>query len=184
MFEVRIHGRGGQGAVTAADILAIAVIREGKYAQSMPAFGAERRGAPVLAFCRISEKFIRIRSEIYKPDIVIVLDPTLLDTVDVKAGLDDNGVLVLNTKLSPQDARRKLGFNGKAACVDATKIALETLGVPITNTTMLGAFAKAVNVVKLESLKEALEKRLGKTTGEKNFLALKEAYERVKVGGV
>jgi len=135
MYEVRFHGRGGQGAVTAANILAIAAVKQGFYAQSFPYFGVERRGAPVQAFTRIDDKKIDIRMNVYNPDAVVVLDPSLMDVIDVTEGLKEGGIIVINTSKNPEDF--KLG-DFKIATVDATKIALEhklgSMAAPIVNT--------------------------------------------------
>ena len=147
MIEIRFHGRGGQGAVTSAEMLALAAIGEGKYAQAFPSFGPERRGAPVVAFCRIDDKPIRIRANIYEPDLVVVLDASLLKIVNVASGLKPNGILVTNTKEAPEKVKEDLKLKNRLAAVDATKIALEILGLPITNTTMLGSLIKAWEVV-------------------------------------
>ena len=179
LIAVRIHGRGGQGAVTSAELLAQAAISEGKYAQAFPSFGPERRGAPVQAFVRISEGLIRIRAEVTEPDIVIVLDPGLLTIVKVTGGLKKDGILVVNTK-SPESVPAAIRQNYRLATLDANHIAREVLGVPIVNTTMLGALLKAVPVVSLESLKEPLQKRFGKLA-EKNLSALKRAYDETQL---
>src|SRR3972149_7143976 len=135
MIEIRFHGRGGQGAVTSAELLALAAIGEGKYAQAFPSFGPERRGAPVVAFCRIGDERIRIRANIYEPDLVVVLDASLLKVVKVAAGLKPEGILVTNTKLAPEAMNKMksdMGIKNRVAAVDATKIAMEVLGLPIT----------------------------------------------------
>jgi len=176
MIEVRFHGRGGQGAVTAARLLAEAAFLEGKYCQAFPSFGAERRGAPVLAFTRIDNKPIRIRSLVYEPNHVVVLDPTLLEAVNVAAGLKRGGIIVVNAKETPEELKA-----GKVATVDATAIALELLGTPITNTAMLGAFAKATKLVSLESVVKAIEGYFGGKLAEKNVAAVKAAYERTSI---
>jgi len=176
MMEVRFHGRGGQGAVTAARLLAEAAFLEGKYCQAFPSFGAERRGAPVLAFTRIDNKPIRIRSLVYEPNHVVVLDPTLLEAVNVAAGLKRGGIIVVNAKETPEELKA-----GKVAAVDATAIALELLGTPITNTAMLGAFAKATKLVSLESVVKAIEGYFGGKLAEKNVAAVKAAYERTSI---
>ncbi|MFC2070034.1 2-oxoacid:acceptor oxidoreductase family protein [Chloroflexota bacterium] len=181
LVEIRWHGRGGQGAVTSAELLARAAISEGKNAQAFPSFGPERRGAPVLAFDRISKKDpIRVRAEITEPDIVIVLDPGLVNIINVTAGLKDGGVIVVNTKKSLEDMAA--GFDGKwrVATVDATKIARELLKVNIVNTTMLGALLKATGVVKIESLIEPLKTRFG-GLAERNANAMKKAFEETRV---
>ena len=181
LIEVRWHGRGGQGAVTSAELLAQAAISEGKYAQAFPSFGPERRGAPVQAFVRISSREpIKIRVEITQPDVVVVLDPGLLSIVNVTSGLKVNGVVVINTKKSTEQIRQEFGISSSLATVDAAKIARELLGVPITNTTMVGAVLKATEVVKLESLYEPLKHRFGRLA-ERNIGAMKRAYEETLV---
>jgi pyruvate ferredoxin oxidoreductase gamma subunit len=181
LIEIRWHGRGGQGAVTSAELLAKAAIIEEKYAQAFPAFGPERRGAPVVAFDRIdSQKPIRVRAEIREPDVVIVLDPTLLSVVKVTSGLKPKGILVINTSKNFATIEKDFGTDWKLALVDANKIAREVLGVPIVNTTMLGALLKAVAVVKMESLVEPIKERFDRLA-EKNFNAVKKAYEETMV---
>ncbi len=182
MIEIRFHGRGGQGAVTAANILASAAFREGKYVQAFPFFGVERRGAPVTAFTRIDDKPIRIKTQIYEPDIVVVLDPSLLDTVDVTAGLKEGGTVIINTEKSKEEILEKLKKKpSKLALVDATGIALEVLGLPITNTAILGAVAKATGLVKLESVQEAIKDTFSGALGEKNAKAAEEAFNKTVV---
>ena len=181
LTEIRWHGRGGQGAVTSAELLAQAAIDEDKYAQAFPAFGAERRGAPVIAFDRISsDEPIRIRSEVAEPDVVVVLDSSLLRVVDVASGLKARGMVVVNTKKQPEQIKKEFGFNGSIATVDATKIARELLGVNIVNTSMIGALLRATGVVKLESLFEPLRQRFGRLA-ERNIDAMKRAYEETSV---
>ncbi len=182
MKEVRIHGRGGQGGVTSAELVATAAIAEGKYAQAFPSFGPERRGAPVAAFIRVSDSQIRTREKVYHPDIVMVLDPSLPALVNVAEGLKDDGIVVLNTELSEDEIRDKFGIKSKLAMVDATKIATEELGLPITNTTMLGALLKATGIVNKDALFEALEKRFGRLA-EKNKAALDRAYNETVIAG-
>jgi pyruvate ferredoxin oxidoreductase gamma subunit len=179
--EIRWHGRGGQGAVTSAELVAQAAINEGKYAQAFPAFGAERRGAPVVAFVRISSNEpIRVRTEIAEPDVVVVLDPGLLRIVDVTSGLKANGMLVVNTKKPPEQIRQEFNINWSLATVDATNIAQELLGVPIVNTSMVGALLKATGVVKLRSLFEPLRQRFGRLA-ERNIEAMKRAHQETLV---
>lgn len=180
MIEIRWHGRGGQGAVTSVEMLALAAIEEGKFAQGFPSFGPERRGAPLAAFSRVDSKQIRIRSNIYHPDVVAVLDPSLMKYVNVIEGLKPDGILVVNTPLTAQEISGMLQFKGTVAVVDASKIAREELGVPITNTTMLGAVVKATKVIKLNSLKNPIENRFGRIA-QKNMNALKRAYDEVKI---
>ena len=183
LVEIIWHGRGGQGAVTSAELLAQAAINEGKYAQAFPAFGPERRGAPVVAFVRIdNDKPIRVRAEIEEPDIVVVLAAELLRVVDVGSGLKASGILVLNTPKAAEEIIKEFSFKWTLATVDATRIAREILGVPIVNTTMIGALLKAAGVIKLESLLEPLKHRFGRLA-EKNINAMQRAYEGTTVRG-
>lgn len=175
--EIRIHGRGGQGSVTAAEIIAVAGFEDKKYSQAFPAFGVERRGAPVMAFVRIADQPIRVRSQIYNPDYVLVQDVTLLDVVDVAAGLKPDGKIIINTD-RPKE-KLKLKTEAQVVTIDATKIAMEILGRPIVNTIMLGAFCGATGQVSLESMNAAVSERFKGELGRKNLAAIKEAYERV-----
>ena len=180
MIEVRFHGRGGQGAVTSAELLALAAIIEEKYAQAFPSFGPERRGAPVLAFVRTDDKPIRIRADIKEPDVVVVLDPGLLDIVNVTDGLKENGFLIVNIRKPPGELKAKYGNRYRVATVDATAIARETIGVPIVNTTMLGAILKVTSIVDISSLEEPLQERFG-DRGSRNFKACQTAFEKTQV---
>lgn len=176
MYEIRIHGRGGQGAVTAAQILAIASFYKGKQSQAFPRFGTERRGAPVEAFARIDDKKILIRSAVYNPDIVIVLDPSLLSSVNVTDGLKKNGFIIINSS-------KKTKTNGfKTYYVDATAIALKIFGKDIVNTAMLGALAAVSDIVDLDSINKAIVDRFEgkKELIEKNKQAVKEVYNNLK----
>lgn len=168
----------------AAQTLAEAAVIEGNYAVAFPFFGAERRGAPVLAFTRIDNKKIYSKTQVYAPDCVVVLDDSLLDTIDVVAGLKKEGSVVINSREKPEDI--DLGREIRTAAIDATSVALEILKAPITNTAILGALAKATGIVKLESLEEAIMGRfgekLGAKTGERNALAARTAYERTVSG--
>ncbi|MEW5724718.1 MAG: 2-oxoacid:acceptor oxidoreductase family protein [Thermodesulfobacteriota bacterium] len=180
MIEVRFHGRGGQGAVTSAELVALTAIEEGKYAQAFPSFGPERRGAPVMAFLRVDDKPIRLREKVYEPDVVVVLDPTVMNIMQVDAGLRPKGVLVLNTAHKPDQVRQEYGFKHKLALVDASGIALETLGLPITNTVMLGALVKATGLIQPESIKGPLARRFGRIA-EKNQKAFDRAFAETLV---
>ena len=181
MVEIRWHGRGGQGAVTSAELVARAAINEGNYAQAFPSFGPERRGAPVQAFVRVSiGEPIRVRAEITEPDVVVVLDPGLLPIVKVTAGLKAGGLVIVNTRKQAEQIRQEFGINWTLATVNATKIAREILGVPITNTTMVGALIKATEVVRLDSLLEPLQRRFGRLA-ERNADAMKRAYEETVI---
>jgi 2-oxoacid:acceptor oxidoreductase gamma subunit (pyruvate/2-ketoisovalerate family) len=183
MIEIRFHGRGGQGAVVASNLLAMAAFREGKDVQAFPYFGVERRGAPVTAFTKIDDRPVRIKSQIYEPDHVIVMDASLLKAVDVTQGLKDGGVVLINTSKKPGDIQ---GIAGKIATVDATAIAVKHgLGSkesPIVNTAILGAFAKATGIVSLDSLVESIMDSAPAKKSE-NAQAAKEAYETALIGG-
>jgi len=183
MIEVRFHGRGGQGAVTSAEIIALAAIEEGKFAQGFPSFGPERRGAPVMSFARVDDKPIRLRSKIYQPDVAVVLDPSLLKILDPSQGLKPGGLLIINTNKSVEQIRSEFGYKARVAVVDADLIAHEELGLPITNTTMLGALLKAVQVIEPESLVEPIQERFGRLA-ERNINALKKAYELTALKGL
>ncbi|MCK9152148.1 pyruvate synthase subunit PorC [Methanobacterium alcaliphilum] len=175
MIEIRFHGRGGQGAVTAAEILAKAAFEDGKYVQAFPFFGVERRGAPVMAFTRIDDKPIRRRYQVYNPDYVVVLDDGLLDVVDVFSGLKNDGVVILNTNKEVPSHE-----GSETHVIDATGIALEKLGLPIVNTVMLGAFAGATNQVTLDSLIKIIKETFPGKIGSKNADAAEAAYKHVK----
>jgi pyruvate ferredoxin oxidoreductase gamma subunit len=174
MKEIRIHGRGGQGSVTAAELLAQAAFKDGKYSQAFPAFGVERRGAPVQAFTRIADKKILTRAQIYYPDIIIVQDSTLLEVVDVFSGLKEDGMAIINSSKAPEEL--DIDHPAKVITLDATKVALKHLGRNITNTTMLGAFAGASGLVGIESLVEMIRERFSGNLGDTNEAAIREAY--------
>ncbi len=180
MIEVRFHGRGGQGAVTSAELVALAAISEEKYAQSFPSFGPERRGAPVQSYTRVSDEPIRLRSGIIEPDVVVVLDPALIVVGGALSGLKESGVIVINTRKSLADIKKEFSIHHRTAVVDATRIARQILGLPITNTTMIGALVKATGVVKMESLVEPLHHRFGRIA-EKNINVCKKAFEETLV---
>jgi len=180
MIEVRIHGRGGQGAVTSAEIVALAAISEGKYAQAFPSFGPERRGAPVQAFIRVSNDPIKLRCDIRQPDVVVVLDPALITVAQATAGLKPHGIIVVNTSKSIDQTKTEHHLTHRTAVVDATKIAREILGLPITNTTMIGALIKATRLVGIDSVNEPLRHRFGRIA-EKNIQVCQRAFEETVV---
>jgi pyruvate ferredoxin oxidoreductase gamma subunit len=180
VIEVRFHGRGGQGAVTSAELVALAAISEGKYAQSFPSFGPERRGAPVQSFTRVSDEPIRLRSGIQEPDVVVVLDPSLIEVGGSLTGLKPDGIIVINTRKSLAAVKKEFSIKNRTAVLDATKIAQEILGLPITNTTMIGALVKASGLVNMESLLEPLRHRFGKIA-ERNITVCKKAFEETVV---
>jgi len=182
MIEIRFHGRGGQGAVIASKILASALFKEGQYAQSFPAFGAERRGAPVMAFTRFDKKIITRRSQVYQPDHVVVLDEPILEVVDVTSGLKKGGWVIIN---SPKPSSSFPNFSDfRVATVDANRIAQENgLGsttAPVVNTVILGAFAKITGLVDLKSILEGIQENVPAKT-EANVAAAQAAYEQASV---
>ncbi|NTW92572.1 MAG: pyruvate ferredoxin oxidoreductase subunit gamma [Methanoregulaceae archaeon] len=177
MRELRIHGRGGQGSVTAAELIAVAAFEGGMYAQAFPAFGVERRGAPVQAFVRFDNQKIRLRSQIYEPDYIIVQDSTLIRDVNVFLGLKAGGIAIINTEKA---LMYPFPEGVKVITIDATSIALRQLGVPITNTTLMGAFAAASGEIKLAALEDAVRRRFKGDLAEKNIAAAEEAYQVVK----
>jgi len=184
MYEIRFHGRGGQGVVTAATLLAEAAVLDGLWSQAIPFFGAERRGAPVVAFTRISDKPIRIHSQVYSPDMVVILDEKLLQLETVLKGLKSNGVIIVNSSKELE----KLGkLNWRVFLVDATSIALRlgliVAGWPIVNTAMLGAIAKTLGIISIDSIEKCIKMKWSGKIGEKNALAARLAYENVKEGG-
>lgn len=175
MKEVRFHGRGGQGAVTSAELVAQAAINGNMYAQAFPSFGPERRGAPVQAFLRVSDKPIKLRAKVYNPDYVVILDSTLVGVVNPAEGLKPGGIIIINSNKS-EDELKSMFPGCKIAYVDASRIAKEELGVPITNTTMLGALIKASGIIDIDLLEEPVRERFG-AIAQKNINAYKRAYE-------
>ncbi len=171
MLEIRIHGRGGQGAVTAASLLAMGAGYDDKYSQGFPAFGVERRGAPIKAFTRISDKPITIRSQVYNPDYVMIMDPTLCDLPEITEGIKPGTVIIINSK--PGQAR----FKNKTYYYDATTLALKVLGRNIVNTAILGVFAKVTKIVTLEGILKAIEREFPEKLAEKNKELITNAYK-------
>ena len=187
LLEVRWHGRGGQGAKTASQFLAEAALELGKAIQAFPEYGPERAGAPIRTYTRISNHQIRVHSPVTSPDAVVVIDPTLLESVDATEGLGDKGILVVNTSESAGAIRKKTNFKkGKVVVCDATKISLETLGIPMPNTPMLGALLKASPIVPIEALEKNVRKKFLKKIGEKkteaNIKAINRAFREAKIG--
>jgi pyruvate ferredoxin oxidoreductase gamma subunit len=183
MFEARIHGRGGQGVVTAAEMLSVAAFLEGKHAQAFPSFGSERTGAPVVAFCRIADKEIRLREPIQNPDALIVQDPTLFRALDVTEGLKANGRLIVNTARTLSEIHLDAVVArlpaGHVTTVSATELAMKFVGRPAPNTALLGAFAAEVGVVSLDSVLEAIRRAFPGKVGEANVEAAKAAHALV-----
>ena len=177
MIEIRIHGRGGQGVVTAAELIAIAAFKSGKQAQAFPSFGVERTGAPVESFARIDERPIIIRQQILEPDILIIQDATLLDTVDVTKGCGKKTLVIINSAKTKTELKINLPENN-IHIIDATKIALKIIGKNIVNTVILSAFAKATGLITLMSLKKAIEEKFAGQPNliAKNIKAIEQAY--------
>ncbi|MDR1546810.1 MAG: 2-oxoacid:acceptor oxidoreductase family protein [Deltaproteobacteria bacterium] len=183
MIEIRFHGRGGQGAVTSAELMAQTAIGMGKFAQAFPSFGPERRGAPVTAFLRISETPIKLREKVYEPDVVVVLDATVMNVTKVDQGLKADGVLLVNSHHGVEALRRQYAFTQKMSVIDALGIALEVLKVPITNTVMLGAFAKVMGQATPDDVVEPFNHRFGPSLAPKNLEAFRRAYEAANLEG-
>ena len=185
VVEVRWHGRGGQGAKTAALLLAESALEEGKYIQGFPEYGPERMGAPMRSFTRISEAPITLHSNVRNPDAVVVLDSSLLDTIDVVDGLPEEGVLLINTSQPPQEIRQKLNLKKrKVFTVDASSISLDILGRNLPNTPMLGALIKATDLLGIDTIisaiKHKFEKKFSSRILEGNIQAIRRAYEEAK----
>jgi len=185
MIEIRWHGRGGQGAKTGALFLAEAAIGEGKYSQGFPEYGPERMGAPMKGFTRIDDKPIKVHCEVANPQVVIVLDTTLLEVVDVCEGLKEDGVLLVNTTRDPSWIRQKLNISGrKVYTVDASGISIKEIGKAIPNTPMIGAFIRATGLLRPETIYEDIKRKFGKKFDQRitegNIRAIKRAYEEVK----
>ena len=179
MIEIRFHGRGGQGTVVASKILADAIAKEGNYVQAYPEFGVERRGAPVYAFIRIDNKPIYDKSRIYRPDHIVVVDPTLIEAIDVTEGLKEDGWIIVNSDKKPEELNFPKKY--KVAIINATEIAVKhklgTLAAPIVNTAIVGAVVKILRLAKIESVLEAVREGVP-TKPEDNVAAAKEAYEK------
>ncbi|MBI1206198.1 MAG: 2-oxoacid:acceptor oxidoreductase [Azospirillum sp.] len=184
MFQVRIHGRGGQGVVTGAEMLSVAAFLEGKHAQAFPSFGSERMGAPVVSYCRIDDREIRLREPILVPDALIIQDPTLLNSVDVFQGLPDSGYILINSARGFAE----LGLGeyitrfqaSRVCCIGATDMALRHVGRPVPNAALLGGFAAITGLIKLESVNEAILETFPGKVGAGNVAAAAAAFDAVK----
>lgn len=178
MKEIRVHGRGGQGAVTTSQIIAISAFYDGKYSQAFPSFGVERRGAPVQSFSRISDREINIRQHVYNPDYVIVLDASLLETINVANGTSEKSFILINTD------KNEININTKAniKCLDVTQVALDIIGKPFVNMASLGAFSALTREISMDSLEKAIKENFkGKEKIAKlNTKAAQEIYKKVK----
>jgi len=185
MTEIRWHGRGGQGAKTAAELVAKVALEEGKCSQGFPEYGPERMGAPIRGFTRISDGAIRLHCPIEFPDVVVVLDDSLLGMPAITEAVSGDTLFVINSAAGPADVRKKLGTDkGKVMCVDAMKISIDEIGRPIPNTPMIGALIKATECITLDTMKKDIEKKFLKKFGERvvqgNVRAIQRAYEEVK----
>lgn len=184
ILEIRIHGRGGQGAKTASQFIAESALGEGKYIQAFPEYGPERAGAPMKAYDRISDKKITTYAPVVNPDVVMVIDPTLIGPVDVTEGLTKDGILIVNTPKSADEIKKETGFKGKICTVDATKISIDTVGRNLPNTPMLGALVKVTKIIPIDSIKKCIEDKFLKKLGEEKTNAtirgVELAYEAVK----
>jgi len=186
MFQIRIHGRGGQGVVTAAEILAVAAFMEGKYAQAFPSFGSERMGAPVVSFCRVDDKFIRLREPVMEPDALVIQDPTLLHQVDLFAGIRPSGYVLINSSRSPAE----LGIDellsrfptGHLRTVPASEIALEKTGRSLPNAALIGGLAALTGLLGSAVVSEAIRKKFSGKVGEANALAAEATFQAVASG--
>ena len=187
LFEVRMHGRAGQGAKSGSQMLAEAAFKQGKWIQAFPEYGSERRGAPTVSYTRISDKALRTHEPITNPDAVMVFDMGLIRAVPVTAGLNEEaGILIVNTTKSVEEIRQIIGFKGKIYVIDATGISLDLLKIDAPNVPMLGALVKATNIVPLEAVEEIIKEtfleKIGLEKVEKNIQGLHRGYEEVKNG--
>jgi len=183
IYEVRMHARAGQGAKSGSQLLADAAFKEGKWIQSFPEYGSERRGAPTVSYTRISDKVLRTHEPILKPDAVLVFDVGISKTVPVTSGLSETGILIVNTKKTPKEIKAYTNYNGLIYTIDATSIALSTIGIDAPNVPMLGALIKVSEIVKIESLvdiiKEHFLSKIGEDKVNKNILGLRKAFDGV-----
>ncbi|HMK60511.1 MAG TPA: 2-oxoacid:acceptor oxidoreductase family protein [Dissulfurispiraceae bacterium] len=187
-IEIRWHGRGGQGTVTAAKVFADACLSGGRYVQAFPEYGPERAGAPLRAFTRISDRELRLHCPVTKPDIVVIVDATLIDNVNIQEGTDEDAVYIVNSSKSAKEVRSKLNAKPgqKVYTVDATKIAVETIGRPLPNATLVGALSKVSGLISLDAALKDVEKSFGKKFSRKiiegNLDATRRGYEEVVEG--
>ncbi|MCL4536940.1 MAG: 2-oxoacid:acceptor oxidoreductase family protein [Nitrospirae bacterium] len=187
-LEIRWHGRGGQGTVTAAKVFADACLSGGRYVQAFPEYGPERSGAPLRAYNRVSSKELRMHCPVLKPNIVVVVDATLLDGIDVTEGAPDDAVFIINSSRDPKELREKLKAKPtqRVFTVDATKIAIDCFGRPMPNSPMVGVLAKVSGIVSLDMILEDVKKSFGKKFSQKiidgNLEAVKRGYEEVREG--
>lgn len=184
MFQIRIHGRGGQGVVTGAEMLSIAAFEQGRHAQAFPSFGSERTGAPVVAYCRIAERPIRLREPVLAPDALIIQDPTLLHQVDLFQGLQPQGYVLINSRRGPDELGigelRQRFRRERLLNVPASEIAKKHLGRPLPNAALLGGFAAMSGLLTLEAVEHAIRDKFSGPVAEGNVAAAREAFEYVQ----
>jgi pyruvate ferredoxin oxidoreductase gamma subunit len=184
MFQIRIHGRGGQGVVTAAELLSVAAFKEGRHAQAFPSFGSERMGAPVISFCRVDDKEIRLREPIQEPDALIIQDPTLLHSVDVFSGLKPDGYILINSRRNFEDlgiAEYVAGFPAHHICaLGASELAMKHVGRPLPNAALLGGFAAITGQMHMDSVADAIMDKFPGAVGEANVTAAREAFQEAE----
>ncbi|SKA05299.1 2-oxoacid:acceptor oxidoreductase family protein [Selenihalanaerobacter shriftii] len=186
LTEIRWHGRGGQGSKTASILLGKVASKAGKNIQAFPEYGPERMGAPVLAFNRISDEDITVHCQITSPSIVVVLDPTLLESIDVTAGIPVDGTIIINSTQTPKEIKERIGFEGEVFTVDANGISTEEIGAPFPNTPMLGALMKITDLLEFEAFKKQINKEFEKKFASKpeviegNMKSIDRAYQEVK----
>ncbi len=184
MFEIRIHGRGGQGAKSASQLIVEAALDQGKQIQAFPEYGPERTGAPMKTYARISDTPIATYEPVLEPDTVLVIDPTLIGQVDVTQGLRKDSILIVNTVESPAGIRKKTGFSGRIYTIDATGISIDLLGRNVPNTPMIGALIKATGIIEMKYIEKRVEgmflKKIGIEKTQANINAIKRAYDEVK----
>lgn len=181
MFQVRIHGRGGQGVVTGAELLSIAAFLEGRHSQAFPSFGSERMGAPVVAFCRMDDHEIRLREPVMAPDAILIQDPTLLHQVDLFSGLSASGIVLVNSgKTLDELGLSEFSESHPVYCLPATEIALEHIGRPLPNSSLLGGFAAFSGQIGIDSLVKAIGEKFKGKTGQDNQAAARAAFDQAK----
>jgi pyruvate ferredoxin oxidoreductase gamma subunit len=183
IVEIRIHGRGGQGAKSASQLIVEAAMEHGKQVQAFPEYGPERSGAPMVTYARISEQKISTYEPVLRPDIVMVIDPTLIEQIDVTKGMKTKSILIVNSKKDAAEIRKETGFKGKTFTVDATGISISHIGKNLPNTPMLGALVKLTGVIDMKHLVKKVEdmflKKIGSEKTQANIDSIKEAYEKV-----
>ncbi|MGF1642496.1 MAG: 2-oxoacid:acceptor oxidoreductase family protein [Thiotrichales bacterium] len=188
MFQIRIHGRGGQGVVTAAELLSIAAFLEGRYSQAFPSFGSERMGAPVMAFCRLDDKEIRLREPVMEPDALIIQDTTLLHQVNLFEGLSDHGFILINSTKTLEalglDEFLRDHPGDKLVTVPATELALKHVGRPVPNAALLGGFAAISGHLKLESVEAAIRQKFSGKIADGNIAAARAAFDAVQSNAI